>query len=102
MSVFFQKDSTTFSLNKLGDDKYRFAMLKSSQQGASQELTKKETEEMIRGLARAFQAKPEEDKSQRFTAISKALRAYAEDQNTTIEALDKEISSSQVQVGLKK
>lgn len=100
--TFFEKDGTTYSLNRLGDDQYRFAMQTSRATGASQLLTKDETEEMIRGLYNAFKAPPEKKDSSRAQAISDALRAYAAERQQSIEVVDKEIASSQVLVAGKK
>lgn len=96
MALLFQKKGTTIELNKLGDDCFRLSMQKSTSQGASEELTKAELEQLLDAGIRALVATPEPDRSQRTQAVTKTLRAYAEETDSTLEKLDKEIASTQV------
>src|SRR5688572_33368993 len=98
MSVLFEKKGTTISLTKIGSDRFRLSIQKPSAQSASEELSRAEVETVCRGLFEKStrEEKPDPAAEKRVEALVQALRAYAEEQHTTIESIDREIASTAI------
>lgn len=90
--VFYGKAGSTYSLNKLGTDKFRFTASRGASATFSQELSQKEAHDLIEGLIRAFSSEPTKPDTSRLDALNKAIKEYCASRQKNVEDIDKEIS----------